>query len=349
MKFKSFSIAATAAALLFASCGKEEASACRECSQSENQTIVNVVAQSGIRTKATGINDDATDTKKINSLQVFAFDSEGVLRSYENNTAGGSVSMKLNTGKEYTFYAVANNYESTTWKYPGVAAISDVTTLKEFMTDLKDNAKDNLLMFSQSGLKKTITPTVENLSIEVSRLVSKIQINRITVDFGTNAALKAKSFKLENIFVINAAAKETFSLAPAQEGTITYYNQGGLVAGAADALLLDKLTSPFELSSSAGAVTEYQNVHTFFTYGNRTERPTRLVVECSWGGEKTYYPVNITGDDGALNPNCSYIITKLTIKGMGSDDPDVIPERKEFSATVSVKDWTTGFEKTVEL
>ena len=339
---------AAAAALVFlASCNKENALEGGKTPLEEGVALVKVSAGTGFETKATGIKDDNTDTKKVNSLQVFAFDADGILRAYENSTTGNSVSMKLNTGKEYTFYAVANNYAGSAWKYSGVASVTSEDGFAAIMTDLKDNGAADLLMYSQTGVKKAINSTTSEVSIEVTRLVSKIQLKKIIVNFGTNAALKAKSFKVDSIFVINAAAKETFGLAP--ESSVTYYNQGKFISGNADALLLDKLATPFELSSSAGVASAYETPHTFFTYGNKTEKPTRLVVSCNWGGERTYYPINITGESGSLDPNCAYIINQLTIKGLGSDDPDVVPERKDFTASVTIKDWGTGFEKTVEL
>lgn len=347
MKKTIFNLAVLAALLLAASCNKEETIEPGPAPAGDGVAYVNVSAGSDILTKALGVKDDATDTKKVGSLQVFAFDEDGILRAYESNTAGSSVQMKLNTGQTYAFYAVANNYGASAWKYSAVAAVTDSSSLKSIMTDLKDNAAADLLMYSQSPLRKEITSSTSEVSIEVSRLVSKIQIKKITVDFGTNEALKSKSFKIDSIYVINAAAKETFGLAP--ESTVTYYNQAKFISSDADALLLDKLASPFELSTAAGVANAYETAHTFFTYGNKSERPTRLVVSCNWGGERTYYPINIVDDSGALSPNCAYIINQLTIKGMGSDDPDVVPERKDFTASVTVKDWGTGFEKTVEL
>lgn len=347
MKKIFFSLAALSALFLCASCNKDEMPKGNAEISAEGQSVVTVTAEFPMETKATGIKDDATDTKKVNSLQVFAFDAEGVLRSYENTTSGGSVSMKLNTGQTYTFYAVANNYGASTWKYPAVASVTTESGFKSIMTDLKDNGKTDLLMYSQSGVKQAIAGTTSSVSIEVTRLVSKIQIKKIVVDFGTNAALKSKSFKVDSIYVINAAAKETFGLSP--ETTVTYYNQGKFITSAADALLMDKLATPFELSTSAGVASAYSTAHTFFTYGNATSKPTRLVVSCNWGGERTYYPINIVGADSKLSPNCAYTINQLTIKGLGSDDPNVVPERKDFTASVTIKNWGTGFEKTVEL
>lgn len=350
MKKNLLTVAAIAAITLLASCNKEDSlgKGTQEPAQ-EGEALVNITAGTSFETKATGVVDDATDTKKVGSLQVFAFDSDGVLRSYENTTAGSSVTMKLNTGQEYTFYAVANNYGSKAWKYSDVASVTSASGFADIMTDLKDNAKDNLLMYSQTGVKKTISSSVTSVSIEVTRLVSKVQIKKITVDFGSNAALKSKSFKVDSIYVINAAKQETFGLSPAT--SVAYYNPKKFVTGNADALLCDKLTTPFELSTSAGVATAYTTAHTFFTYGNAGtgENVTRLVVSCNWGGERTYYPINITGTDNKLSPNCAYIVNQLTIKGLGSDDPNVVPDRKDFTASVTVKDWSTGFEKTVEL
>ena len=345
MKQFIFSLAALSALILTTSCNKEALN--HPNTPADGTAIVKITALTEVETRATGIADNSTDTKKVGSLQVFAFDNKGVLKAYENTTSGSTVSMKLDIGREYSFYAVANNYGVSSWKYSSVAPITSLSALKSIMTDLKDNTPDNLLMFSQAGVKKTITSSVENIPIELTRLVSKIQIKKITVDFGSNDALKRKSFKIDSLFVINAAAKETFDLA--SETNVTYYNLGKFVTGNAYHLLLDKLSSAAEVSSATGVVTPYETVHTFFAYGNHTAKPTRLVISCNWGGERTYYPINITGADGYLSPNCAYVINQLTIKGMGSDNPDVIPERKNFTASVTIKDWATGFEKTVEL
>ena len=124
MKKTVFSIAAVAAAFLLASCNKEEIKTTNPDPINEGEVMVNVSAGTAMETKATGIKDDNTDTKKINSLQVFAFDADGVLRAYENNTSGSSVSMKLNTGQAYTFFAVANNYGASAWKYASSASVT---------------------------------------------------------------------------------------------------------------------------------------------------------------------------------------------------------------------------------
>ena len=347
MKTILYPLAVLSAIALLSSCNKEQ-EPCRGAEAFvEGQSVVTVHIDAQFGTKALGVADDATDTKKVNSLQVFAFDSDGALQAYESTTSGASASLKLNIGQEYTFWAVANNYGKTGWKYDAVSAVRTQEEFKAIMTDLKDNAKNDLLMFSQTGVKKLIDAQTNSLSIEVSRLVSKIQIRKITADFGTNTALKSRSFMIDSIYVINAVKGESLGLSPAP--TVAYYNKGKFISGPSDLLLCDRLGTSFELSTSAGVAKPYTTAHTFFTYGNATDRPTRLVVSCRWGDRRTFYPVDIKGTDGRLNPNCSYIVNQLTIKGLGSDDPDVIPERQEFSASITIKDWETGFEKDITL
>lgn len=347
MKKIPLTLAALAALIISPSCSKEQGPDRTAEPLQEGESYITVSAGPVAETKALSIADDTTDTKKVNSLQVFAFDSDGALQSYESIISGSSITMKLNIGQEYTFWAVANNYAGADWKYPAVAAIKSQDEFKNIMTDLKSNSRNDLLMFSQSGVKKTIIPGTNELGIDVSRLVSKVQIRKITADFGTNTALKSKSLMIDSIYVINAVKNESLCLAPAS--TPSYYNNRKYLSGGADLLLADRLGTSFELSTAAGIANPYTTEHTFFTYGNATDLPTRLVVSCRWGDHRTYYPLDITGADGKLNPNCAYIIRELTIKGLGSDDPNVIPERKDFSATVSIKDWGTGFEKSVTM
>lgn len=347
MKKIIFPLAVLSAITLLPSCTKEQNLFREADDPAVGQSVITIHAGLSPETKATGIADDASDTKKVNSLQVFAFDSNGVLQAYESSTSGSSASMKLNIGQEYTFWAVVNNYGKSDWKYPGIAAIKTQDELKGIMTDLKDNSRNDLLMFSQTGRKKVIDSSTSDMSLEVSRLVSKIQIRKITVDFGANTALKSKSLMIDSIYVINAVRNESLSLASPMPAS--YYNSRKFISGSANTLLCDRLGTPFELSTSAGVANTYSTAHTFFTYGNTSAVPTRLVVSCRWGDRKTFYPINITGTDAHLNPNCAYIVNQLTIKGLGSDDPDVVPERQDFSASVTIKDWGTGFEKDVTL
>lgn len=314
----------------------------------EGQALVTLSVSPDPGTKALGIADDTSDTRKVNSLQVFAFDSDGALQAYGASATGGNVSMKLNIGQEYTFRAVANNRDRDTWKYSAIADVKSEDGFPAIMTDLRDNAKSDLLMYSQEGTRKTVESGTSAVEIGVSRLVSKIEIRKITADFGTNEALKARSFMIDSIYVINAVRGESLSLEP--DAQPSYYNLGKFVSGGgADLLLGDRLGTSFELSTSAGVSNPYTTPHTFFAYGNATPHPTRLVVSCRWGDRRTFYPVDITGEDGSLKPGCAYIIRELTIRGLGSDDPDVAPERREFGASVTITDWGTGFEKNVTL
>ena len=346
MKKIMISFAALAAISLLASCTKEEPAQKEPCGCPAR---VRVAVSTPFETKATGVSDDASDTKKVNSIQVFAFDADGILRGYEGDQAASSVTLQLNTGEEYTFYAVVNNAASGGWKYPSVASVTAASELGAIMTDLSKNSTDDLLMFSQQGVKKTITASVSEVSIDVTRLVSKVQLKKVAVDFSSNAVLKRKSLKIDSIYVINAAMQETFGLSPA--ASVSYYNPRKYVSGDGNALLCDALASPFEISTSSGTAVDYTTAHTFFAYGNAAagDDVTRLVVSCNWGGKRTYYPINIVGSDSKLSPNCAYVVNQLTIKGLGSDDPNVVPERKSFSASVTIRNWETGFEKTVDL
>jgi hypothetical protein len=72
-----------------------------------------------------------------------------------------------------------------------------------------------------------------------------------------------------------------------------------------------------------------------------------LVVETKLGDRVYYYPIDIVGTGNILDVNTHYTVTRLTITGPGVDHPDDLLDNGTVSFTVTVKDWATGFSKTV--
>ena len=71
-------------------------------------------------------------------------------------------------------------------------------------------------------------------------------------------------------------------------------------------------------------------------------------METRLGERVYYYPIDIIGAGNKLDLNTVFKVTKLTITGPGADHPDDLLDNGAINFTVSVKNWATGFEKTVE-
>lgn len=250
---------------------------------------------------------------KVNSLQVLVFRGD-FLDAYTKSTAA-SVSVSCTEGSR-SVYAVVNA--------PDLSGISSLTALKAKVIDLADNSGTSFVMV---GSKSVTIPATGTVSIDVERIVSRVVVKSISRDF-ESPSLAALSFKVDKIYLVNAAgnAKLDFSGAPAK-----WYNEGSDKSQVA-ALLSD---AP---AAAIANKTSYSTAHYFYAMPNpASAKKTLLVVEATLGDQKYYYPVELP----ALEHNCSYEISKLTIKRPGSDSPTDTVTSASASFTVTVTPWET--------
>jgi len=282
----------------------------------------------------------ATETK-INNFQILVFLSNGTLDAYGKSTDGSNLSVKLTKGSGRTCYAVVNSSRD-------LSTVSSVSTLTALTSELSGNSLTNLEMIGKVDNKDFSSAT--SCAIPVKRFAAKIIIDKITPNF-SSAAHAAMTFKVTGIYLINANGYSPYS--QVVDGC-RWYNQFEYDSDVCDALLADK---PMDVTVTK--TSPMSTPHYFYCYANPTKtdtsggtiftpRFTRLVIETSLGGTTYYYPVNIIGTDGVLNANTSYEITNLTITGLGSSSPDVVPQKGSVTFSVTVTDWTTGFSKQVE-
>ena len=219
-------------------------------------------------------------------------------------------------------------------------AFTTETALKSYQCSFPGEVS-GLTMF---GSKAFNVPEDAHCDISVSRLVSKVEVGKICVDFSEHPDLAARQFKIDAVYLINvpgsSTLEEDLSYIPSE-----WYNRLGYVSNSADALLYDAV----DVKVSSGSA--YAVPHYFYCFQNNTEsdsrepswsvRRTRLVIECSIGTRKTFYPVDIVGPGTTLLRNHLYRISEITITGIGSDSPDAEITQQEasnFSMTVSTWD-----------
>lgn len=302
------------------------------------------------------VEDDVNGTEAVNSLEVFVFRTdaghEGELIAYQANNSGSNVNITLNTkegGVDYNFVAFANNYDQVAgdYKYDLAGFIGSAQggldmkdNMKAVVTDLKKNffmeesdLRMDLLMICDSTT--TISPTTTDISLTVERVVSKIELRKVSVDFPTEA-LKANDLVIDNIYVTNIAKESTWGRTA---GAVGWYNETRFVSGDCDKILFDAVNYKINDGATRTAITydTGANPHRFFAYINdATVKKTKLVIECTYkGAEKTYYVTELP----PIKPGYAYIVRNAIIKGLGSEDPDKVTIRSNFNVTVSVRPW----------
>lgn len=269
---------------------------------------------------------------QINNYQVFVFDKNGVMEAYVNKS-GADIVLDCTIG-EKTIAVLAN-----------APSLSDVTTYSSLLskvTLLADNNAESLVMTGNKTV--TISDDVE-VEVSVSRLVAKVRLSKLEVDFET-PQYRNMDFKVSSVFLINVPAESKYFSAVS---TSLWYNKQQYVPSDPNAMIYDNMQSVSVTSSAP-----YSTVNTFYSYPNSVDqdsfaqtwsaRHTRLVVEAYLGSTKYYYPVTLP----KLEANKVYDVN-LTITRPGASIPDTEVDKYAADFTVIVKDWETGASVSEEI
>lgn len=275
--------------------------------------------------KATGVTSSQEDN--ISNLQLFVFNDKDALEYYINAGSADTGEIVVEEGKK-TIVAVVNA--------PDMKDVNDKSSLFGRTSRLSDNSLGSMVM---TGSVETAVQDGGNITIQVTRLISKVTIKKITSSF-KSATYSSKEFKINSIYLINVAGDNSYSGTSEPK---TWYNK--LYNGANDpsagsfALLSDPVGKTVAHKAS------YSNVHTFYCYPNPTAeesfestwcpRHTMLVVDATLGGEQTYYPVELP----VIGRNKSIIIEELIITRKGSDYPYMPVTDDTCNVNVEVIDW----------
>ena len=314
--FSKIILFAFALATLFSSCNKSGEDL--PGSTPEQRYNINVTlggAAIEVETKATGeAAAVSANEASVSSLQVLVFRGD-FLDAY-GNANSSSVSVSCTAGTR-TIYAVVNG--------PDLSAVTSLSALESTVVDLSANSTNSFVMV---GKTSTTLPGTKSVTVPVSRMVSRIVLKKITRNF-LAPALQGLSFRVDSIYVINAAGNINYKMdaAPGK-----WYNQSK-DKGELAALLRD--TPGATIANNAS----YSTAHYFYVMPNpATSKTTRLVIVATLGTHKYYYPVNLP----AMQNNKSYEIAGVTIKRGGSDNPDTPVSSDDISFNVTVSGWTTS-------
>lgn len=286
---------------------------------------VTVDVHGNMPTKATsGVS--ATNEAKLNSLQLFVFDSAGEIETYQKGVVS-TFTMNISTGKK-DFIVLAN--------CPDLGSTPTKNELLAVTSKLENNTTSS---FEMVGTKSTDITGKTSVSVELKRLVSKVSIQKITPAF-SSPYLAGQEFKVQGIYLTNVVGSNNYA---ANATSFTWFNKLQKDASNPAASITQDAVSQVITASSP-----YTVAHTFYCYPNPTstdaqtatwsERHTRLVVEATLGGQVCYYPIVLP----AIERNKTYTISNLIISKKGSEHPWEDIKTADIDYTISVSDWETG-------
>ena len=339
---KKFLICFAALAAVTASCKKDS------LHEEQTEGIVSIAidcGSSGTRADTPNLSPQDYETA-IRSVDILIFNEKGQLNVlHHTETVEEIIKVSVSTGQK-DIWTVING--------PDLSSVVRVADLRELKTMLEDNivsgtGKGFVMVGNRSW---NVTPTSEDTPciIDVHRFAARVALTQLNVQLPSGY----ENVKINNVMLINVVANQRL------DGTATpsvWYNKKGLTASGA---IMDGSTGRSaeqpELTFKTSGATVKNNSSLpltspwyFYGYPNPTvsdsaeadgsfkAEQTRLVVSAEINGETFFYPVTLP----TFERNKAYEV-ELTIKGLGSDSPDIIPEKGNVNATVTIKPWDPG-------
>ena len=278
----------------------------------------------------------SSQEESIRDLQLFVFDESGAQEYYINAGASQRGEIVTKEGQK-TVMAVVNA--------PDLQTIRTYSELLTKTSLLSDNSLGAMVM---TGDVVAVLQDGGNLTIPVTRIISKVMLKKITLNF-TSTTHASKEFRINSIYLLNVAGDNTY--AATSDPTIWYnklrdgYND---TACKSFPLLSDSVNTSIRNTQS------YTKDHCFYCYPNPVSsesfdpvwspRHTMLVVDAVLGNDRVYYPIELP----VIGRNKCLTIEELTITKKGSDQPYKPVEDGTCNVTVTVEPWdVTIYKETI--
>ena len=302
--------------------------------QEEDSLVTVIFSASGSeRSKVTGVSEEAE--RVVDRWAVFAFDNRSGQFRYENASSGGPLPMKLSAGRSYTCYAIVNYPETGPGAFDpaSVRSTTDLTGKVAYLGDCRGTA---LPMFGS----EEVTPVADSdteVTITVKRLVSRVDLRGLKVDFSGKPHLESKTFTLRAIYLTNTYRTtrygEDYTFPELSSTRSAWYNTGGWHRGEAAEAGIDVIVGDRSIDTVISAGSPYSREHSFYAFPNPTpaseditqteswtRRCTRLVIEATIDDDTVYYAIKVP----SMTRNRIFAASSVVIHGRGSNDPEII-------------------------
>jgi len=327
-------ITAAAGLMALAACNREEAPASApEALPSLEKASLTVRLEGSSLTKA---GSQSAEEAKVNSLQVFVFNADNI-DVYGKVSDASTLTLDATVG-ERTVWALVNA--------PDLGSVTSMAALKAAVSSFSDNAADSFVMSGSQAVTLTASSSV---TVPVSRIASRVVIGKITRKLGAAglAALPEGDFTVVRAYLQDVPGEQRY------DRSLTAFSSW-MASSLGDGKIAS--SSPLLCQAPSGTATiaqsgSYEWGAALYCYPNpATEdsaaaKVTRLILECSVGGDLYTYPILL---DGGVASNRSYEIKELVITRLGnpSDGDDDIDSGEDQPVTsvdipfgVSVSDW----------
>ena len=289
----------------------------------------------------------------VYSLQVFIFNASTGKLEIDKYVQSNSMQITSLVGAKHV-WAVTNHA-----KINGVPTETDFRALTTRLEDNYYSGSTYLIMVGEKDV--TVVEDGNSVSIDVTRLHSRIELKKVTVDFHNNY-LEGCTFRITEMYLKNVAGDAM--LTTTDYAPTVWYNKLTDQNNAAVNPLISDHSLDIALPTDGSAASEYvQSLvnRVWYTYPNPTvpdaapvnswtsstdARHTRLVIHGEVSGApvggtvQSYYVFTLP----VLQKNASYVISevKITMLGKNNDNDDERTETGIASISLNVLDWTTG-------
>lgn len=267
-------------------------------------------------TKVSGISRLDELENEVKTLQVLVF-RDGFLEASGSSVGSTSVTVSCTIGPK-SVYAVVNGPDCS-----GISGEADMRKLKFELGSYVDSATE--LAFAMFGSVENVSMDASSeLVIPVERLVSRVRIDKVSLDFASEALAK-QEFVLDSVYFINAAV----------EAVLDGVSQAPRVNKKAFDASCERLA--FLTCEAVGRkITDGSSDATSrYFYAMPSPPGTLIVLSARIGGRRYYYPMSI----GAMAANTSYRVSDISITRPGSDSPSKPITFNEMSFSVNVQPW----------
>lgn len=353
----------SAAVVFLAACSKDKTPTDPTVKDSQiNISLQGTQSHSALAPNITSKNMSPAPTQAndntIANIMIFVFNTstqnvDQVKIATPTEVTNKQVGVAASSGTRDIYVVV--NYPATS--QGALSNVTSVTTLKAVLADLKNENEAN---FSMIGKKLTQTiapdPAPNNITVPVSRLVSRITLANITTAF--TGGLLLATLSVDSIYIINATGTKSLGDSALIVNPATTYSrtQIGMTFPLFDALIV-----PAPVTNLTDYKSTVLNGNHYYVYANTVNTyagATKLVITGLLNGTRTYYPIAInlagngytpTGTPGIV-ANTLYSIT-VTIKGFGNPatDPGYLNQIASSTATITVTptNWHTVINQNV--
>ena len=324
-------------------------------------------------TKA-GIIDYNAGEAPVNRWAVLVFDSSNSVVYRKSGMGKNDMAEQLLRTGTYQVRAVANYPVSGTYAFD-VYQIKNLSQFNAATVGLQNNVIGSFVMAGTTNasgsvpagsfvVNQTSGSEVNEVTIHLRRLVSKISLKNVTLDF-ISETLRTKDVLLKNVFLTNLYPLSRYSsdftvseLTPTQS---FWYNCMGLhkEGGATAVADIDALTSDigFNVNLTKNGITALNRDYYFYpnpmSLANDSHEATwigprcsRLILEVVIEERTFYYQCNLPKEDVnvPIGRNCLYNVS-CVLKNLGSTDPEQeIPGSMETIFDVVVIDgWNDSY------